>query len=275
MLENINGLKVYGASKIEEYKDKIKYYVTTSLGGVSKYPYNTLNISFKNIEDRENSEKNLDIACEKLGFTRDNVVCVYEDHTDKVLIITEDNKEEYLFSKHHNEVYDAMITNVKNVPLLITVADCNAIVMYDARNNVIANIHSGWKGTVQKIYLKALNKMQEKFDTNPEDVICVYSPTIQECCWKTKDRDLAWGFKKYWEDIDINKYVHEDDDGWIHVDFTYPITSDLVKAGIREENIVNEKICTACNVDTFFSFRKKTELNEPAYGTQASIIQLI
>lgn len=275
MLENINGLKVYGTSKLEEYKDKIKYYVTTRLGGVSKYPYNTLNISFKNIEDRENSEKNLDIACEKLGFTRDNVVCVFENHTDKVLVITEDNKEEFLFSKHHNEVYDAMITNVKNVPLLITVADCNAIVMYDIKNNVIANIHSGWKGTVQKIYLKTLNKMQEEFDTNPKDVICVYSPTIQECCWKTKDKDLAWGFKKYWEDIDINKYVHEDSEGWIHVDFTYPITSELVKAGIKEENIVNEKICTACNVDTFFSFRKKTELNEPAYGTQASIIQLI
>lgn len=275
MVEDVNGLKVYKCDKLDRYSDKIKYFVTTRLGGVSKFPYNTLNISFKNEEDRENSDKNLDIACSKLGYNKENVVCVYEDHTDKILVVTEENKEDYLFYKHHKEIYDAMITNVKNIPLLITVADCNAIVMYDTKNNVVANIHSGWKGTVQKIYLKTLIKMQETFGTSPKDVICVYSPTIQSCCWKTKDKELAYSFKKYWEDIDINEYVYEDKDGYVHVDFTYAITYELLKAGIKEENIVNEKICTCCNNDIFFSYRKKTELNEPAFGTQACIVELV
>ena len=180
-----------------------------------------------------------------------------------------------MFSKHHNQVYDAMVTNVKNVPLVITIADCNAIVMYDTKNNVIANIHSGWKGTIQKIYLKTLDVMVKEFNTNPKDVICVYSPTIQECCWKTKDSELAYGFQKYWEYIPIEEFVYTDSEEWNHVDFTYAITKDLINAGIDEKNILNEKICTCCNVDTFFSYRKKTELNEPAYGTQISIIELI
>ncbi len=270
-----NGFKVYKSEKMDNYKDKVKYFVTTRLGGVSKYPYESLNISFKNIEDRENSEKNLDIACDKLGFTRENAVCVFEDHTDKVVVITEENKDEFLFSKHHNKIYDAMITNVKNIPLVITIADCNAIVMYDTKNNVIANIHSGWKGTIQKIYLNVLNTMEKEFNTKPDDVICVYSPTIQECCWKTKDTNLAYGFQKYWEDTPIEEFVYTDTEGWTHVDFPYAITKDLIKAGIKEENIINENICTCCNVDTFFSYRKKTELNEPAYGVQASIIELI
>ncbi len=275
MVTEVNNIKVYKCDRLDSYKDKIKYYVTTRLGGVSKYPYESLNISFKNIEDRGNSEKNLDIVCSKLGFTRGNVVAVFEDHTDKIITITEDNVKDFLFSSHHNNVYDAMITNVKNIPLLITIADCNAIIMYDTKNNVIANIHSGWKGTIQKIYLKTLEKMKKEFKTSPEDIICVFSPSIQKCCWKTKDKKLAWGFEKYWPNIDIKEYVYEDSEGWNHVDFPYVITKDLLDVGIKEENIINENICTCCNVDVFFSYRKKTELNEPAYGTQASIVELI
>lgn len=270
-----NNLSVYKSEKLNKYANKIKYCVTTRLGGVSSYPYESLNISFKNLSDKENSEKNLDIVCKNLDFTRENAVCVYEDHTDKVIVITEENKDEFLFSKHHNKIYDAMITNVKNIPLVITIADCNAIIMYDTKNNVIANIHSGWKGTIQKVYLKSLDAMIKKFNTDPQNVVCVYSPTIQKCCWKTKDRELAYGFQKYWEQIPINEFVYTDNEGWNHVDFPYVITKDLIKAGIKEENIINEKICTCCNVDTFFSYRKKTELDEPDFGTQASIIELI
>jgi len=275
MITEVNGLKVYKSERLENYNDKVKYAVTTRLGGISKFPYESLNISFKNINDRENSDKNLDIVCNKLGFKRENVIGIFEEHTDKVLVITEENKDEYLFSKHHNHIYDALITNVKNVPLTITIADCNAIVMYDTKNNVVANIHSGWKGTIQKIYLNALNAMTDKFRTNPKDVICVYSPTIQKCCWKTKDKELAYGFEKYWKNVPLEEYVYTDDDGWNHVDFPYVITKDLINAGIKEENISNENICTCCKVDTFFSYRKKTELNEPDYGTQVSIVELI
>ena len=112
MLVTKNGLKVYKTEKLDKYSDRVKYYVTTRCGGVSEFPYESLNISFKNAKDRENSEKNLDIVCDKLGFTRDNAVCVFEEHTNKIIIITEENKNEFLFSSYHDKVYDAMITNV-------------------------------------------------------------------------------------------------------------------------------------------------------------------
>ena len=257
----------------EKYKDKVNYAVTTRLGGVSKFPYESLNTSFKNLEDRQNSDKNLEVACKNLRINPDNVVCVFEEHTDKIVVITEENKSDFLFKRHHNLVYDAMITNIKNIPLLITIADCNAIAMFDTKNNIIANIHSGWKGTTKKIYLRVLETMQERFGTNPENVICVFSPSIQSCCWKTKDYGLVNNFKKYWNFL--NEYVERDNEGWEHVDFPYVIKKDLVEAGIKAENIYDDGICTCCNVDRFFSYRKKTELNEPGYGVQASIIELI
>lgn len=275
MITEIDGLKIYKTDIFGKYNDKVRYCVTTRHGGISKSPYDSLNITFKNIKEKDNANKNLDIVCEKIGFTRENAVGIFEDHTDKILVITEENKEEYLFNKHHSHIYDALITNVKNIPLVITIADCNAIVLYDTKNNVIANIHSGWKGTIQKIYLKTLKIMIDKFNTSPADVICIFSPAIQKCCWKTKDKELAYGFEKYWQSIELEEFVNTDDEGWHHVDFPYVIKKDLINCGIQEQNIIDESICTCCNVDTFFSYRKKTELGEADYGNQVSIIELI
>lgn len=257
----------------DKFSDKIKYVVTTRKGGISNYPYESLNIAFKSKKDGINPDINLDIACREIGFTRENAVCVYEDHTDNILVITKENKEDYLFNKHHDLVYDAMITSEKNIPLLITIADCNAIIMYDTKNNVVANIHSGWKGTVQKIYLRVLNIMIQEFESNVEDIICIFSPTILSCCWKTKDRELVESLSKYWDYKD--EYTVEHNDGYIGVDFPYVIQKDLIESGIKQHNIYNPNICTCCNNDTFFSFRKSTELREKQYGVQASIVELI
>ena len=81
--------------------------------------------------------------------------------------------------------------------------------------------------------------------------------------------------KKYWEYMPVDEFVNTDNEGWHHVDFPYVITKDLINTGIKEGNIMNEGICTCCNVDIFFSYRKKTELGEPDYGTQVSIVELI
>ena len=97
MITEVNGLTIYKSERLDDFSDKVKYCTTTRLGGVSKFPYESLNISFKNIQDRKNSHKNLDIVCTKLDFSRENVIGIFEEHTDKILVITEENKEEYLF----------------------------------------------------------------------------------------------------------------------------------------------------------------------------------
>ena len=63
MIKDIDGLKVYTSDEVNKYNDKVKYCVTTRLGGISKFPYESLNVSFKNLEERNNSKKNLDIIC--------------------------------------------------------------------------------------------------------------------------------------------------------------------------------------------------------------------
>ena len=69
--------------------------------------------------------------------------------------------------ENKNEFYnniDGLLTNKKGISLSLRFADCTPILFYDPDKNVIGNIHSGWKGTVQKIGQKALIKMIKEYD---------------------------------------------------------------------------------------------------------------
>ena len=74
--------------------------------------------------------------------------------------------------------YDAFITSLPGVSIGVRTADCVPILLSDPGNRVIAAIHSGWKGTVQKIAMKTIGIMETKFKTRPEDLLAVIGPSI-------------------------------------------------------------------------------------------------
>lgn len=73
---------------------------------------------------------------------------------------------------------DALITNKKGLRIGVKTADCVPILLYDARKEAVAAIHSGWKGTVQNIIAATIDRMKEEFQTNPEDIRAVIGPCI-------------------------------------------------------------------------------------------------
>jgi hypothetical protein len=73
---------------------------------------------------------------------------------------------------------DAMMTGLKDAALSTTFADCVPVVLFDTRNKVHANIHSGWKGTLARIAEKALKKMAESYGSDPSDVVAIIGPHI-------------------------------------------------------------------------------------------------
>ena len=76
------------------------------------------------------------------------------------------------------EGYDAFLTNLSGVAIGVRTADCVPILLYDPLNRAVAAVHSGWKGTVQRIAEKTINRMGEVFGTNPKDLRAVIGPCI-------------------------------------------------------------------------------------------------
>lgn len=259
---------------LEKYKEKLLAVVTLRHGGVSEGVYNSLNFRMLGQDKKENVIQNLNIICDKLDISPSEVYKGKQDHTDNILYLTDENKKEYNFVLNNPEPIDGYITD-RGIASLVTTADCNAVIIYDTKNNKVANVHSGWKGTTKKIYIKAIQKMRKLFGTQPEDLIVCVSPSVLSCCFSSEDENFKKIFTDIWKDEE--KYIKQNAENpkRFHIDLTYVITQDLINIGVKEENIHFAGICTCCNDEHFYSFRSKTQKSEEDYGCMATIVKLI
>ncbi len=155
---------------------------------------------------------------------------------------------------------DAVITDIKDLLLVILVADCQAVLLYDPENKVIANIHSGWRGSTGNIIGACVARMTEEFSCRPGNISAGISPSLGPCCAE---------FVNYRKEIPerLWKYKVENKD---YFDFWKMSCDQLLERGVRKENIENMGICTKCNMNEFYSFR-----GEKTGGRFACLISMI
>ncbi len=144
---------------------------------------------------------------------------------------------------------DALITNQKGVVLTILTADCVPVLLYDKEKEVVAAIHAGWKGTEAKIVAKTVQKMTKVYDSDPEDIIAGVAPAIGRCCYEV-GKDVAKHFFNEPRSFDVlgEKYM---------LDLPFINKKQLLDSGVLEANIEMSCVCTSCEVERFFSYRKE------------------
>ena len=166
-----------------------------------------------------------------------------------------------------------MITNKPNLILSTTNADCILMLFFDPVTKTIANAHSGWKGTLQRISIKTVEKMQKEFNCKPENIICCICPSIRKCHFEV-DIDVKEMFKKEFEDIQISKSIdmmekQKNKEKW-NIDTVLINKILLEQKGLRPENIIDSGICSVCNSDLIHSYR----VEKQGYGLSTAIISL-
>ena len=188
-----------------------------------------------------------------------------QTHTNVVKVVTEDNKNDKFLNT------DGLITNLKGIALLISTADCQGIILYDPVKKVIGCVHSGWKGTLNKIIKNTILLMKEKFNSNPSDVIACITPSILKCCFEV-DYEVVEMFKNNFDNIDgfIFKGEIKENKQKYYID-TVSINKQLLQElGLYEENIICSNICTKCNHSKYHSYRYDHDLS----GRNISLICL-
>lgn len=180
------------------------------------------------------------------------IIKPHQTHTDIVKIVDENN-----LNDEFNNV-DGLITNLKGIALATSLADCQGILLYDKKNKVIGNIHSGWKGTLNRIGEKAIKIMIKKFNTNPMDLIIVITPSILKCCFEV-DLDIKEQFENEFKDIDLTDIIIKGDikdkNQKYYIDTVNINKRVFMKLGVKEENIELPKLCSKCN-NYIHSYRK-------------------
>jgi len=229
---------------------------TTRLGGVSKYPFDSLNLSY-NVNDKENFViENRKIISDTLGIDYKNLVSAQQVHKDVIAIVKKEDKGKGAF-KYSNAIAesDALITNIPAIPLLMCYADCVPIFILDPVKKAIALIHSGRRGTELELTLKTLFKMKKIFETNPCFCLAAIFPSIGPCCYSIKEGNKIDG---YWlnEDKYNGEAISKQNRNGRSLDLKKANYYQLIKAGVPGENIFINEICTADHPELFFSYRR-------------------
>lgn len=221
-----------------------------------------------NFEDKKDVIiNNYKQICNELNIDYKNIVRPYQTHTNNVKEV-EENKG--IFLEEYTNV-DGLITNKPNNILSLTFADCTPIYLFDPNKKAIGNIHSGWQGTVKQIAKKAIEKMIKTYGSNPKDIICVIGPTIRKCHFEVEDdvKEMFLNQFKFMENI-ITKGEIKQGKQKYYIDTVKINKNMLMEMGLREENIVDSKICTVCNCDLIHSYRKTGK----TAGRNTSLIML-
>ena len=79
---------------------------------------------------------------------------------------------------------DALVRHEAGMLLAVQTADCVPILLADTRLRVVAAIHAGWRGTLSRIIMKTLGRMEMEFGTRPRDIVAALGPAIGRCCYE-------------------------------------------------------------------------------------------
>lgn len=240
---------------------------STRVGGVSKPPYDSLNLGPDRGDPTGAVVENSRRFCAAIGTTAESLVLSAQVHETTVRAVTEADRGKGLF-RPRDYTADALVTNVKGLSLAVFSADCGNLLLWDEKNGAVGAIHAGWRGCAAGIVEKTVCEMTHLYGTRPEDLFAALGPCIGPCCFET-DEDVPCAMLDALGG-DAAMYLTRAGQKW-HVDLAGLNELWLLRAGVDGDRIAVSGLCTACHPPLFWSHRKMGT----ARGLQSAVIACV
>lgn len=208
-------------------------------GGLSKGAFDSLNMGFSFHTPTENQNVQANRHKVKKLFGLKNLNDCHLAHDDKIVEITHENNES-------RPICDAVSTELTEIALMVTHADCQAAIFYDPIQQAIANVHAGWKGNVKDIYGKTVQFMKNRYGSSPANLHVCISPSLgpNDAEFINYQTELP---KDFWE-FQVKPF---------YFDLWSISKSQLIKAGVLDHHIQIAGISTLSNPEDYFSYRRE------------------
>lgn len=223
--------------------------------------YGEFNINHYCGDDEDAIARNREALCHLLGIDDDRLLMPHQVHRADVACI-----DASFFTltpaerKARLEGIDAVMTNLQGVCIGVSTADCIPILLFDQQKQVVAAVHAGWRGTVQRIAEKAVAAMTACYGSQPSDVVAQIGPGISlksfEVGQEVYDAFAAEGFCM--EEISRlmpSSQGNENEEKW-HIDLPACNRLQLLEAGLQNEQIHTLPVCTYEQYTDYFSARR-------------------
>jgi YfiH family protein len=228
----------------------LRHAIFTRRGGVSPRPWVSLNVG-GTVGDRPSRvTENLQRSLTAIGRTPDSLFEVRQVHGAEVICGDAPRPKDI---PHHKA--DAILTNKADVTLFMRFADCVPILLFDPNRLVIGIVHAGWQGTVKQTVATAIEVMKQNYLSKPVDILAGIGPSICKGHYEVGNDVIQRVYGVFGSDA--SKMLSSDngksDNRKAKLDLWTANRIILENAGVRKIEV--SKICTACNMDDWYSHR--------------------
>ncbi len=214
---------------------------STRLGGVSEGTCKSLNLGL--LADPDYPDRTLENRrrlFQAVGLSMDHLASFRQIHSDRVESVDRPGI--------HDEGADGTVTDSDDVVLLVLAADCVPVLIVDSCTQAFGVIHSGWRGTAEKIVVKAIEKLIQCYGSKVEDIWVGIGPSIGECCYEVSSEV----YDQTWASTGTGKKSGESNP---HLDLWAVIRGQVIEYGVKAGQILLAGNCTRCESGRFFSHR--------------------
>ena len=237
----------------------IEHFCTTRKGGVSKGSFSTFNLGNYSDDNPMDIYENRQILSRMWYMDISDFIIPHQTHSSNVLLV-----DEAFMNSHQSDkieaLYgvDASITQLQNIFLCATTADCVPVLLYDKSKKIIAAIHGGWKGIIGGIIENTISKMNEVYQSNSSDILAAIGPSISLKNYEVGE-ELISKFKEAGHDLSSASQINKQTNKW-HINLKLIIHNELVRLGVSPQQIETSTLCTFDESELFFSARRQSIL---------------
>lgn len=188
-------------------------------------------------------------AYQKIGLDASGLVCPLQVHGDSIRIVEHRDRGKGAYERFTAiQETDALMTNQPHLPIAILTADCLPVFMADTNKKAACLVHAGWKGVHKKIVVKALRQMVETFQTALSDLMVVLGPALRPCCY-----EVGREFAEFFPEAIVLRGDR------LYFDIAAAVVGQLLKCGVKDDQVYDTHLCTSCLNQEFFSYRREGE----------------
>lgn len=243
MSEN-NNIELLQFENLLQYPE-LRHFSTTRKGGYSQGILKGFNLGYTVGDNPQNVTKNIELLQNSVVNNQSKIVFPKQTHSKNIGIV---EKDQNTFSNT-----DALITNISGICIAIRTADCVPVLLFDPIQKVVAAIHSGWKGTIQKISQKTIEIMQHEFGTNPQHIVAGIGPSIGPAVYEIGP-EVADQYKEQFPNNNLLVSIQDSDKSLLNL--WEANKQILLDSGVPEKNIEIAEMCTYSNPELFYSARR-------------------
>lgn len=214
-------------------------------GGVSDPPFGTLNLG-RSVGDEEECvwENHIRFAA-RVPYGRDALFEVSQVHGTSVRLVAAGEDPVAVRQEEH----DALIAPAGGLAVGVRTADCVPILLADTEHGAVAAVHAGWRGAVNHILSRTIERMQQEFGTEAGALVAAVGPHIRVAHFEVGS-EVADAAEAAAPGAGVVQWGGEKP----HVDLAALVRHQLARAGVTRVDDVGG--CTFEDAQRFFSYRR-------------------